>query len=156
MRNDLLDFVLPAGQSFWKPGRPFLLVLTRVHHDGFLKQFPLLQKKYRGRGDFAASGLEPGEAYRVEMATEGLKFDPATADLFKLGSLGSTPAMLHNSRRTAVFSMRWVCCITVVTGDPSRIRWSKVKRTLLKLLRGRGSTPSVVVAGPREGAYGAS
>lgn len=29
-------------------------------------------------GEFAASGLDPGEAYRVEMAAEGLKFDPAT------------------------------------------------------------------------------
>ncbi|MFQ6550099.1 ABC-F family ATP-binding cassette domain-containing protein [Aestuariibius sp. 2305UL40-4] len=30
-------------------------------------------------GDYAASGLEPGEAYRVEMVAEGLKFDPARA-----------------------------------------------------------------------------
>eukprot|EP00903_Cladosiphon_okamuranus_P020487 g18806.t1 len=28
-------------------------------------------------GDFAASRLDPSEAYRVEMASEGLKFDPA-------------------------------------------------------------------------------
>ncbi len=28
-------------------------------------------------GEFAASGLEPGDEYRVEMAAEGLKFDPA-------------------------------------------------------------------------------
>ncbi|MFK7877838.1 MAG: ABC-F family ATP-binding cassette domain-containing protein [Paracoccaceae bacterium] len=30
-------------------------------------------------GDFATSGLEPGELYRVERAGEGLKFDPARA-----------------------------------------------------------------------------
>ncbi len=29
-------------------------------------------------GDFAAGGLAPGEAWRVEQAAEGLKFDPAT------------------------------------------------------------------------------
>ncbi len=29
-------------------------------------------------GDFASSGLDVGEEYRVEMAAEGLKFDPAT------------------------------------------------------------------------------
>ncbi len=27
-------------------------------------------------GEFARDGLEPGEDYRVDMAAEGLKFDP--------------------------------------------------------------------------------
>ena len=45
---------------------------------GYMEQHPDMSG-FATLGDFAASGLEPGEAYRVEMAAEGLKFDPATA-----------------------------------------------------------------------------
>ncbi|PWE34323.1 elongation factor 3 [Maritimibacter sp. 55A14] len=44
---------------------------------GYMEQHPNLAG-FATLGDFAAAGLEPGETYRVEMAAEGLKFDPAT------------------------------------------------------------------------------
>ncbi|MCG6904147.1 MAG: ATP-binding cassette domain-containing protein [Rhodobacter sp.] len=44
---------------------------------GYMEQHPEMAG-FATLGDFAASGLAPGEEYRVEMAAEGLKFDPAT------------------------------------------------------------------------------
>ena len=43
----------------------------------YMEQHPDLSA-FRTLGEFASSGLEPEETYRVEMAAEGLKFDPAT------------------------------------------------------------------------------
>ncbi len=43
---------------------------------GYMEQDPDMAG-FATLGDYAASGLEPGEMYRVEMAGEGLKFDPA-------------------------------------------------------------------------------
>ena len=43
---------------------------------GYMEQDPDMTG-FSTLGDFAASGLEPGEAYKVERAGEGLKFDPA-------------------------------------------------------------------------------
>lgn len=42
---------------------------------GYMDQDPDLSG-FETLGDFATSGLEPGEMYRVERASEGLKFDP--------------------------------------------------------------------------------
>jgi ATP-binding cassette subfamily F protein uup len=42
---------------------------------GYMEQDPDMSG-YATLGDYAASALEPGELYRVEMASEGLKFDP--------------------------------------------------------------------------------
>ena len=42
---------------------------------GYMEQDPDLSG-FATLGDFAASGLEPGEEYRVAQAAEGLKFDP--------------------------------------------------------------------------------
>ena len=43
---------------------------------GYMEQDPK-RAGFATLGEFAASGLEPGEMYRVERAGEGLKFDPA-------------------------------------------------------------------------------
>ena len=43
---------------------------------GYMEQEPAMEG-FATLGDFAASALDPGEEYRVEMAGEGLKFDPA-------------------------------------------------------------------------------
>ncbi|MEM1102005.1 MAG: ATP-binding cassette domain-containing protein, partial [Pseudomonadota bacterium] len=51
--------VLPAGVSV-----------------GYMEQDPAMDG-FATLGDFAISALDPGEAYRVGMAGEGLKFDPA-------------------------------------------------------------------------------
>ena len=45
---------------------------------GYLEQDPDMSA-YATLGDFAARGLDPGEAYRIEIAAEGLKFDPGRA-----------------------------------------------------------------------------
>ena len=45
---------------------------------GYMEQDPDLSG-FATLGEFAASGLETGELYRVEMAAEGLDFDPALA-----------------------------------------------------------------------------
>ncbi|WP_137700312.1 ABC-F family ATP-binding cassette domain-containing protein [Marimonas lutisalis] len=45
---------------------------------GYMEQEPEM-KGFATLGDYAASGLEPGELYKVERAGEGLKFDPARA-----------------------------------------------------------------------------
>ncbi|MFD3189680.1 ABC-F family ATP-binding cassette domain-containing protein [Sedimentitalea sp. HM32M-2] len=45
---------------------------------GYMEQHPDMTG-FATLGDYAASGLEPGEMYRVERAAEGLKFDPARA-----------------------------------------------------------------------------
>jgi len=42
---------------------------------GYMEQHPDMSG-FATLGDFAAAGLDPGEEYRVEMAAEGLKFDP--------------------------------------------------------------------------------
>ncbi|MBV0890419.1 ATP-binding cassette domain-containing protein [Paracoccus sp. Z118] len=44
-------------------------------HVGYMEQDPDLSG-FATLGEFAAAGLQPGEEYRVEMAAEGLKFDP--------------------------------------------------------------------------------
>ncbi len=44
---------------------------------GYMEQHPDLSG-FETLGDFAASALDPAEHYRVEMAAEGLKFDPST------------------------------------------------------------------------------
>ena len=44
---------------------------------GYMEQEPTMEG-CATLGDYAASGLDPSEAYRVEMVAEGLKFDPAT------------------------------------------------------------------------------
>lgn len=44
---------------------------------GYMEQHPDLTG-FATLGDFAASALDAGEEYRVEMVAEGLKFDPAT------------------------------------------------------------------------------
>ncbi|MDF1717205.1 MAG: ATP-binding cassette domain-containing protein [Antarcticimicrobium sp.] len=43
---------------------------------GYMEQDPDM-KGFSTLGEFASSGLEPGEMYKVERAGEGLKFDPA-------------------------------------------------------------------------------
>ncbi|MEQ9258046.1 MAG: ABC-F family ATP-binding cassette domain-containing protein [Roseovarius sp.] len=43
---------------------------------GYMEQHPDMSG-FSTLGDFAASGLDPSEAYRVEMVSEGLKLDPA-------------------------------------------------------------------------------
>jgi len=43
---------------------------------GYMEQDPTMGG-HATLGDYAASGLDEGEAYRVEMVAEGLKFDPA-------------------------------------------------------------------------------
>ena len=43
---------------------------------GYMEQEPDMSG-FATLGDFASSGLEPGELYKVERAGEGLKFDPA-------------------------------------------------------------------------------
>ncbi|KIC20770.1 ABC-F family ATP-binding cassette domain-containing protein [Leisingera sp. ANG-Vp] len=43
---------------------------------GYMEQDPRMEG-FATLGDFASSGLEPGELYKVERAGEGLKFDPA-------------------------------------------------------------------------------
>jgi len=43
----------------------------------YMEQHPDLSA-FKTLGEFASSGLEPEETYRVEMAAEGLKFDPTT------------------------------------------------------------------------------
>ncbi|RYH03226.1 ATP-binding cassette domain-containing protein [Salipiger sp. IMCC34102] len=45
---------------------------------GYMEQEPTMEG-HATLGDYAASGLDPSEAYRVEMVAEGLKFDPAGA-----------------------------------------------------------------------------
>ena len=43
---------------------------------GYMEQHPDMHG-FATLGDYATSALEPGELYRVERASEGLKFDPA-------------------------------------------------------------------------------
>lgn len=43
---------------------------------GYMEQDPTMEG-FATLGDYAASGLDPAEAYKVEMVAEGLKFDPA-------------------------------------------------------------------------------
>ena len=53
-------------------------VLSPGTHIGFMEQDPDLAG-FDTLGDFATADLPAGQEYRVEMAAEGLKFDPATA-----------------------------------------------------------------------------
>ncbi|MDB6180674.1 ABC-F family ATP-binding cassette domain-containing protein [Paracoccus fistulariae] len=52
------------------------VILGAGAHVGYMEQDPDLSG-FQTLGEFAASGLPESEAYRVEMAAEGLKFDPA-------------------------------------------------------------------------------
>ncbi len=52
-------------------------VATPGTHIGYMDQHPDMAG-FETLGDFALSALEPSDAYRVEMAAEGLDFDPAT------------------------------------------------------------------------------
>ncbi|GHG24820.1 ABC-F family ATP-binding cassette domain-containing protein [Paracoccus aerius] len=52
------------------------VVLSAGVSTGYMEQDPDLSG-FATLGEFAASGLPESEAYRVEMAAEGLKFDPA-------------------------------------------------------------------------------
>ncbi|WP_439155272.1 ABC-F family ATP-binding cassette domain-containing protein [Yoonia sp.] len=45
---------------------------------GYMEQDPTMDG-FATLGDYAASGLDPDEAYKVDMVAEGLKFDPAGA-----------------------------------------------------------------------------
>ncbi len=45
---------------------------------GYMEQDPSMEG-YATLGDYASSGLEVGESYKVEMVAEGLKFDPSGA-----------------------------------------------------------------------------
>ncbi len=54
-----------AGQIVVPPGKSV----------GYMEQDPTMAG-FATLGDYAASGLEPGELYKVERAGEGLKFDP--------------------------------------------------------------------------------
>ncbi|MDG2340996.1 MAG: ATP-binding cassette domain-containing protein, partial [Paracoccaceae bacterium] len=45
---------------------------------GYMEQEPTMEG-FATLGDYAASELDPGESYRVEMVAEGLKFDPSGA-----------------------------------------------------------------------------
>jgi ATP-binding cassette subfamily F protein uup len=54
-----------AGSRFVQPGVSI----------GYMDQHPDLSA-FATLGDFASSGLQPGEEYRVEMAAEGLKLNP--------------------------------------------------------------------------------
>ncbi len=58
---DAGDIVVPPGKSV-----------------GYIEQDPDMQG-FSTLGDYASSGLEPGELYKVERAGEGLKFDPSRA-----------------------------------------------------------------------------
>lgn len=51
------------------------VVLTAGAHAGYMEQDPDLSG-HRTLGDFARAGLDEAEGYRVEIAAEGLKFDP--------------------------------------------------------------------------------
>jgi len=51
-------------------------VVTPGSSVGYMEQEPDMAG-FSTLGDFASSGLEPGEMYKVERAGEGLKFDPA-------------------------------------------------------------------------------
>lgn len=51
------------------------VVLNAGSHVGYMEQDPDLSD-FETLGDFARAGLPEGEGYRVEMAAEGLKFDP--------------------------------------------------------------------------------
>jgi len=52
-------------------------VATPGTHIGYMDQHPDMAG-FETLGDFALSALEPSDGYRVEMAAEGLDFDPAT------------------------------------------------------------------------------
>lgn len=54
------------------------VIITPGQSVGYMEQDPDMAG-YATLGDYAASGLPPGELYRVERAGEGLKFDPARA-----------------------------------------------------------------------------
>lgn len=51
------------------------VVLNTGSHVGYMEQDPDLSD-FETLGEFARDGLDDGEGYRVEMAAEGLKFDP--------------------------------------------------------------------------------
>ncbi|WP_237212483.1 ABC-F family ATP-binding cassette domain-containing protein [Ruegeria lacuscaerulensis] len=59
VETDQGDIVIPPGKSV-----------------GYMEQDPGMEG-FATLGDYASSGLEPGELYKVERAGEGLKFDPS-------------------------------------------------------------------------------
>ena len=63
---------------------------------GYMEQHPEMAG-FATLGDFAAAGLDPGEAYRVGMAAEGLGFDPAT----------DTATASGGERRRAALARLW-------------------------------------------------
>ncbi|MEQ3643114.1 MAG: ATP-binding cassette domain-containing protein [Paracoccus sp. (in: a-proteobacteria)] len=60
--------------GFVEPDRGDVVLAAGVS-TGYMEQDPDLSG-FETLGDFARDGLEPGEDYRVDMAAEGLKFDP--------------------------------------------------------------------------------
>lgn len=60
--------------GFVEPDRGEVVLAAGVS-TGYMEQDPDLSG-FETLGDFARDGLEPGEDYRVDMAAEGLKFDP--------------------------------------------------------------------------------
>ena len=52
------------------------IVIPQGRSAGYMEQDPTMEG-FATLGDFACSGLEPGELYKVERVGEGLKFDPA-------------------------------------------------------------------------------
>jgi hypothetical protein len=53
----LLEGLAQDGKPFWAPGRPMLVVITEVHHDGFLKLVPLLRRVEKQAGDTISMGV---------------------------------------------------------------------------------------------------
>ena len=60
--------------GFVEPDRGDVVLAAGVS-TGYMEQDPDLSG-FETLGEFARDGLEPGEDYRVDMAAEGLKFDP--------------------------------------------------------------------------------
>ena len=60
-----------AGAQFWRPGKLTVLVLTRVHHDGFHKLLPTLDAAFQAHaGDRVAGALI---YYQFDAANSGRK-----------------------------------------------------------------------------------
>ena len=63
-------------------------------HVGYMEQDPDLSG-YQTLGEYAASGVPEAESYRVEMAAEGLKFDPARPVATASGGERRRAALAH-------------------------------------------------------------
>ena len=66
--------LLKVMAGFVEPDRGEVVLAAGVS-TGYMEQDPDLSG-FETLGEFARDGLEPGEDYRVDMAAEGLKFDP--------------------------------------------------------------------------------